>query len=426
MAYPLFLAKVLFRSGLARVLPGVGRLTDGGAAFVHYYSDRALCTPAAELREVLALAEGADADAIDLTQGEPRFDLVPSGSTKLPADRRGCPPPAGLPELRAAVAELLLAERGLTARPADEVQITPGAAGAFQLALDAFVNPGDRVVLFDPTSPLFPFALRQRRARVRWIATWMENGRIRFRLEHLAKALNRARMIVVNAPANPTGGVFAVEDLEHIAWWANRRDVLLYSDEVFGRYQYQGEAVSLGTLPRARHRTVTAGSVSKGHALAAARVGWLAGCRHLIRPCAVTAAGQSLGVPTLCQQIALTALGQAKEAFGPIRQEFEWRRRYTFDRLQALGLKPEWPAGAFFLWLPVSPLGLGGREFTLLLRRTKKVQVWPGDHFGPGGAGHVRISYAGEDGRLREGLTRIAEFVRELQGIRPVAVERAA
>jgi aspartate/methionine/tyrosine aminotransferase len=423
--YPLFLTKLLVRCGVARLLPGVQRLTAGGSAFLHYYSDRALCAPAVDMQEIAALREGADADAIDLTPGEPSFDIVPSGSTKLPADRRGTAPPGGLPELRALVAQRLLAENRLTFRPADEVLITPGASGAFQLALDAFINPGDRVVLFDPTSPLYVFALRQRRARLRWIPTWVENGLTRLRLEHLARALSGARLIVVNSPANPTGGVLAAEDLEHISWWAHRRDVLIFSDEVFARYQYDGDSLSIGTLPRAQQRTLTAGSVSKSHALASARVGWLAGYRHLLRPCLLTAMAQAVSVPTLSQQIALAALTQEGHALAPIRKEFESRRRYAFDRLQAVGLNPVWPAGAFFLWVPVHHLGLGGREFAVMLRRLKRVLVWPGDPFGPSGATYVRVSYAIEDGRLREGLGRIAEFVRELQGVRP-ALDQAA
>src|SRR5207237_69840 len=123
---PLFLTRLLTRTGLARYLPGVQRLTDGGADFLHYYSDRVL--------------------------GAPR------------------------------------------------------AAGAFPAVLDAFVNPGDRVVLFDPTSPLFPLALRARRARVRWLASWVEDGRTHFRLDELDRALRRARLLVLAQPGNPGGG----------------------------------------------------------------------------------------------------------------------------------------------------------------------------------------------------------------------------
>jgi aspartate/methionine/tyrosine aminotransferase len=423
VTFPFFLTKLLARTGLARYLPAAQRLTDGGASFLHYYADRVLAAPHADLRAAAALLEPHPADVIDLSAGAPRFDLAPSGSTKLPADRRGWPPPWGLPELRTAVAENLMAERRLACSSADEVLITHGAAGAFSVALDAFLNPGARVVLFDPTSPLYPLALRPRRARIRWVPTTTEDGRIRFRLDELDRALRGARLLVLASPANPTGGVFAAVDLEQIAWWAERYDVLIFSDEVFERYRYENAAPSIGTLPRAQRRTLTAGSVSKGHALASARVGWLAGCRHLVRPCAVIAALQTPFVPTLCQQVALAALRQGGEAFAPIRAEFESRRRYGFERLQALGLRPAWPSGAFFFWAPVGHLGTSGRVFAERLLREKKVAVTPGEWFGPSGSGHVRLSYAAEDGRLREGLARLGELLRELQ---PPAAKQAA
>jgi aspartate/methionine/tyrosine aminotransferase len=410
------LTRWLIQSGVARYFPSVQRLTDGGGAFLHYYSDRVLAAPYPQLRAAAEFQEMNDPTGINLALGAPRFDMVPSASTKLPADRRGFPPPWGLPELRSAVADHLNGSSKLSVNPADQVLITHGATGAFSVVLDTFLNPGDRVVLFDPTSPLYSFMLRQRRARIRWVPTWMEKGRTRFDTRSFLPALNRARLIVVNSPANPTGGVFAAEDLEQLVWWADRRDILIYNDEAFAPYCFEGERVSVGHLLRARRRTLTAGSVSKSHALASARVGWLAGHRHLVRPCTLTSLLQMPFVPTLCQQIALTALRQGDEGFRSILAEFDSRRRYTFERLQALGLEPAWPAGAFFLWVPVQQLGVNGRTFAQRLLQTHKVLVWPGDDFGPSGATHVRISYALEDGRLREGLGRLGEFVRELQG----------
>jgi aspartate/methionine/tyrosine aminotransferase len=219
-------------------------------------------------------------------------------------------------------------------------------------------------------------------------------------------------MIVVNSPHNPTGGVLAPEDLEQIAWWADRRDVLIFSDEVFERYQYEEDAVSIATLPRADKRTLTIGSVSKGHALASARIGWLAGHRHLVRPCMLSSLLQASVPPALCQLVALAALRQDPEAFRPIWNEFESRRRYAYERLRGMSMKPVWPAGGFFLWVPVWELGMDGQTFTNRLAREKKVLVTAGKPFGPCGVGYIRISYAVEDGRLREGLMRIAEFLR--------------
>jgi aspartate/methionine/tyrosine aminotransferase len=426
VALPFFLSRLLARSGAGRFLPSVQRWTDGGGAFVQFYSDRVLAAPYPDLRAAADFLELSGPDAIDLGTGTPRFDLVPSTSTKLPADRRGWPPTWGLPELRAAVADQLRADGPVSYNPADEVLITPGAAGAFTLALDTFLNPGGRVVLLDPTSPLYWLALRQRRARIRWVPTWVEDGRVRFHLQSLARALRGARLVVLSCPANPTGGTFAAEDFDQIAWWADRNDTLIVNDEVFASYRYDGALVRVTDIPRARPRTITLGSVSKAYGLAAARVGWLAGHRHLVRPCALSAALQTLWVPTLCQQIALAALRQGEEALGPVREELRSRRQYVYERLRSLGLSPAWPAGAFFFWVPVGDLGLDGQTFAERLRQARKVLVWPGRFFGPSGRDYVRLSYAAEEGRVHEGLARLADFVRALRSSEGPAEPQAA
>jgi aspartate/methionine/tyrosine aminotransferase len=131
-------------------------------------------------------------------------------------------------------------------------------------------------------------------------------------------------------------------------------------------------------------------------------------------------------VPTLCQQVALAALRQGGEAFRPVRDEFASRRLYAYERLRGLGLRAAWPAGAFFFWVPVWELGMSGQAFAERLLRAKRVLVTPGEHFGPSGRGYVRISYATEDGRLREGLARLADFLRELESPRALAGPLAA
>jgi aspartate/methionine/tyrosine aminotransferase len=425
VAYSFFLAKLLAKSGIARWLPSVRRLTDGGGEFVHYYGDRVLAAPLGSLRDLAGLHESAGPDVIDLATASPGFDLTPSGSTKLPADRRGLPPIGGMPELREVVTEKRRTDLGVDL-PDDEVLITPGVAGGLSIALDTFLNPRDRVVLLDPSSPLHALMLRQRRARIRWVPTWNEHGRARFHGAALVEALRGARLIVLASPGNPTGGVLAADDLEAIAWWAARHDVLIFSDDAYERFHYDRSLPRIAALPKARKRTLVAGSVSKGHGLAAARVGWLAGHRHLIRACGVTAVCQAMAVPTLCQQLALAALRQGSESFWPIHNEFEARRRYGHERLTALELMPDWPAGGMFFWVPVGHFGLTGRAFAEALLRSKKVAVWPGDHFGPSGVGRVRLSYSADDGRFRQGLIRFAEFVRELQGRQAAALRLAA
>lgn len=414
MSCPLWLAKLLIRSGIARLLPSVQQMTEGGGNYLHYYSDRLLVSPTQELKETRPFLERNTADLIDLCLGAPRFDLFPAGTIKLPVDQRGYPPPTGLPELREAIARKLWEDSGLQVSAGDEVLITNGATAALSFALDTFINPGDRVVLFDPTHFVYQFAIRNRGGRVCWVPTWLEQGKVRFSPAHLRKILRWARLLILNTPSNPTGGVIAPEELEQIAWWCDRHDVLIFSDEVYQQYQYDGQFQSIASVPKAKARTLTANSLSKSHALAAYRIGWLAGHRHLLRPCMATAVLQCPFVPTVCQQLALTALRTPPESLAPILAELRSRRDYVHERLIALGFQAPWPAGAFFFWLPVSAFNMTGRAFAENLMRQKRVLMMPGEWFGPSGRNHVRLSYAVEDGRLREGLNRLAGFVKGL------------
>lgn len=423
---PFFMTKWLVRSGIAPLLPSVRRKLEGGGKYLRYYSDCLLAAPLGNLEPLGACLEPLGPDVIDLGMGSPRFDLLPTISAKLTADKRGWPPYPGLPELRAAVADRLFSDHDLAFDPLSEVLITAGGLGAVQTVADAFINPGDRVVLFNPTSPLFPYVFQGRRARLRWLESWVEDGRLRFRLDQLASLLRGARLLVVQTPANPTGGVIHPDDLAQIAWWADRRDVLLLSDEVFAGYQHEGEPASIGTLPRADKRTLTVGSVSKSHALASTRVGWLAANRHLLRPCLAAAALRDPFVSTLGQQVALAALRGQRDALQPILAGIDSRRRYAFDRIRSLEFDVPWPGGCFFLWVPVWRLGMSGREFAAALLEEQKVRVIPGDLFGPGGIGHVRLSLVAEDGRLQEGLNRITTFVHEYQNTQATELARAA
>jgi aspartate/methionine/tyrosine aminotransferase len=131
-----------------------------------------------------------------------------------------------------------------------------------------------------------------------------------------------------------------------------------------------------------------------------------------VRPCLLAGVLRTGFVPTVCQQLAAAALRQPAQTIEQVRGDFAARRRYVFERLTGMGLKPDWLAGGFFFWAPVAQTGLSGRAFADRLLRERQVRVTPGDLFGPSGTGRVRISYATEEGRLREGLSRLGEFLR--------------
>lgn len=413
MALPLFIKKLLVRTRLARLLPGTRKLLDGGIDFLHYYGDELLAAPIEELLDPATFPEAHGPDTIHLAMPAPRPEPGSLPNTRVSAERRGSLDPWGLAELRTEIAESRLEAVGQRLNPGDEVLITHGATGAVRTVLDAFVNAGSKVVVFDPCSPIFTLGLKHRRARIARVPTWLEEGRTRFHMRPLVRAMKGARLLVLADPANPTGGTLAPEDLEQIAWWANHYDVLICLDESFGGFRYEHEgANTLPNLPHAQRRTIAVGSVSKSHGLPGLRVGWMSGYRHLIRPCAVVSALRTPFVPVACQQMALSAI-QGEESR---REEFGRKRQYVVDRLKMMGLRPEWPSGGFFVWVPVTSLGLTGREFAQQLMKSQKVLVNAGDVYGPSGVGFVRLSYAIDEGRLREGLTRMTRFVRELRG----------
>jgi aspartate/methionine/tyrosine aminotransferase len=420
VALPLWLTKLLIRTRLARFSRRAGRLTDGGTSYLRYYSDRVLTAPVEGLLDPAYFPDPAGPGVFDLNQPAPRSASGVSLG-RFTTERGGNPPAAGLPELRAAIAARYHRIDGRRVDPATEVLVTHGATGAFATALDAFVNPGDRVVLFDPCSPLFALGAKSRRARVRWVPTWTEDGRSRYVSREFETAMRGATMLVLSDPANPAGGVFSDEELDHIAWIAAAYDVLVYADESFSRFRYDARGKCFGKLPGADRRILTAGSMTQEFGLGSLRVGWLVGPRHLVRACGLTQNLSAPFVPVVCQQAAARALAEPDHEFGPALDSLRRKRDYAVERLRAMGLELDRPAGGYFLWVPVAGLGLDGRAFAERLFREERVQVGPGCVYGPSGTGHVRVSLAGDDGRLREGLSRMTAFVEKLKNPAPKA-----
>ncbi len=424
MTRPFWLNRFLVQSGIARFLPVTRRLTDSGEVYVRYFSDKVLAAPAEELLDP-AYFPSPGPDAIDLNLPASRGDSALSAG-RLTVDRRGTPPAWGTSELRGAVADFHLRRDGRLLDPDRQVLITNGATAAYGAALDAFINPGDRVVLLDPCSPLLSLGAASRRADIRWVPTWSEEGQCRYVRRSFERAMRRAKMLVFTDPANPTGAAFGPEELEHIAWMAARFGVIVYLDESFARFRYDGQGRSLATMPGVDRYVLTAGSMSQGWGLGSARVGWLAGPGPLVRACALTACLNAPYVPAVCQQVAARALAEADGDFAPTLEQFRGRRQYVIDRLRALGLEPGWPAGGYFAWVPVAPLGIDGRSFAERFFRDFNVLVGPGHVYGPGGSGHIRVSFAADDGRLREGLARLARFVNDIRGGTAAEVEAIA
>ncbi len=403
-----FWRKLLVRSGLAKLLPSIRRALSGGEDFLHFYSDRTLALPLTQLTDNALLPDIQTPDSINLASGAPRCDLNLDLRRAMHDGRT--PDAWGDYELRTELADQFQLEHGPEHDPAEEVLVTHGASGAFAAAIDAYVNPGNTVVLFDPTSPTFAVGFKHRRARIRWVKTWSEGGRLRFAMDQFTKVMRGAKLLVVSDPANPTGCVLAPEDLEQIAFWAYKNDVLIFQDSSFDRWRSEPAKGRLASLPHAERRILTCGSFAKSHGLTSIRVGWLMGDRHLVRPCAAAMALTAPFVSAVCQRIALQALRTGEAAMSALREELIGRQGYVREQLQEIGFKPWAALGGFFLWMPTLH-GEDDRQFAQRLLRDTGVLINPGSPFGPSGKGFVRISYAIDEGRLREGLTRLQRFI---------------
>ncbi len=418
---PFFVTKALARAGLLRYTPAAARLAGTARGHLHRLSGRVLAAPLDLLTDPAAFPDGSG-DGLDLNLAAPHID-TPAGAARLAVDRGGPPPAWGLPALRHAIAE----RAGLSPGARDEVLVTRGAAGALAATLDAFVDPGDRVAVFAPCSPLFTAGVLSRRARVRWVRTTVTPaGELACDAGELARAVRGTKLVLVADPSNPLGASLDAAAVDQLAWAANRYDALVYVDETFGRYRPDGAPGELAARPNLRHRLLVAGSVSASHGLGSARVGWLRGPGGLVGAAAVASVLSGPFVPAVCQHLAAREL-DADDVFGPARDDVLARRHFAQDRLAAMHLPAPTPAAGYFLWVDVRSTGLTGRTFAERLARDEHVRVGPGDVFGPGNEHFIRVSAAEADGRLREGLARLARFTARLRGdTAPAAEEHAA
>ncbi|MFD9574545.1 pyridoxal phosphate-dependent aminotransferase [Streptomyces sp. NPDC059982] len=310
-------------------------------------------------------------------------------------------PAAGITELRSAFGRRILQRCRLEPDAAPElaVTITNGASTAFTCVIVALTAPGDRVLIPDPGFPAYASTLRAlgRTPEHYALAGLSEDA------SELTTRLPGARLVVLNSPSNPTGQILRGPALRRIAA-AEQHDVLLVSDDVYADLAADQDVSAAALAPG---RTLTLDSVSKSFALAGARVGCVAGPAALVNRVTQTHWTLGMGVALPTQQLALTALTTAgPDYLAGVRARLDHQRALCTRTLAAHGVPaPEAEAG-LFVWVDVSDIG-SGHQVADLLRKGTRVSVTPGEPFGPSGAGHLRISCAGDTDDVTEGAERI-------------------
>lgn len=354
-------------------------------------------------------------DVVSLASGDPSFDtpdhICEAAIAAIRDGRTHYSAPVGEADLRSAIARQL-SDLGGGAFRAEDIQITSGASSGIHAVMTAYLDPGDEVLLHDPSYSLYAdvaLSIGALPVFVPWSAA------LRPDMEALQRAVTpRSRMFILNNPVNPTGVVFTEAELQEIVEFVCRNDLLLIADEAYDHLVYDGRAmISAARFEALADRLILVNTCSKTFAMTGWRVGYLAARGGLIRAAAVMHRTAIGFVNTFAQRAAVTAYNTRTNWPARMLQEYTTRRNLMCDMVNAMpGLSCDRPEGAFYVFVRVdAPLSSEALTEHCLQHG---VAVRSGTEFGPGGEGFIRLTFAGEPEKFRPGLERLAEAMHAL------------
>lgn len=356
-------------------------------------------------------------DAISLGVGEPDFTtpwtIREAGIYSLEKGRTYYTANAGLLELRQEICSYTKRKYGMDYDPKHEVLVTVGGSEAIDLMIRCVVNPGDEVLIPEPSFVCYkPLTTMVGGVPVP-IETKEEDS---FRLlpkQLKEKITDKTKLLILPYPNNPTGGVMSKKDLEAIAQVLKGTDILVMSDEIYGELRYsEGEGhTPFSAIDGMRERTVVVNGFSKAFAMTGWRLGYALGPEPLIAQMTKLHQYGIMSSPTTSQYAAIEALRNCDNEVAEMVREYNYRRRFIVDGFRNMGLSCFEPEGAFYVFPCIKSLNMTSEEFCNALLREEKVAVVPGNAFGQSGEGFIRCSYAYSIENIGEALKRIERFV---------------
>ena len=357
-------------------------------------------------------------DAISLGVGEPDFDtpwhIRDEGIYSLEKGRTFYTSNAGLKELKLEISRYLERRFDVGYDPDREIMVTVGGSEAIDIALRAMLDPGDEVLIPQPSYVSYvPCTILAGGVPV--TVELEEKDRFRLTKEKVLEKLTpKTKILVLPFPNNPTGSILEKEDLEAIADVVREKDLFVISDEIYSELTYGRHHCTIAALPGMKERTVLINGFSKSYAMTGWRLGYACGPEPIIKVMTKIHQSAIMCAPTTSQYAAVTALRRCDADIEAMRSEYDMRRRFLVSSLNRMGLDCFEPEGAFYAFPSIRKTGLSSEEFCEKLLFGKKVAVVPGNAFGDSGEGHVRISYSYSIGHLSEALHRIELFLQEL------------
>ncbi|MDB6114288.1 MAG: patA [Lacunisphaera sp.] len=365
--------------------------------------------------ELVAKTDGV----ISLGIGEPDFDtpqpIRDAVKTAMDTGKTHYTSNMGLPALRSEISRYAEGHFKVSYRPDDEVLVTVGVSEGLDLTLRSLLNPGEKVMYHQPCYVSYAPSVELVHAVGVPVAT---NATDLFSLD--APALAAAwqpgcKLLLLNLPCNPTGGVCSREQLERIAKFAVEKDLIVVSDEIYSELVFEGTHTSIASLPGMRERTILLHGFSKAFAMTGFRLGYACGPAPLIEAMMKVHQYSMLCAPSISQEGALAALRLGDDATKFMRDRYRERRDLFVGRINAAGLKCHSPRGSFYAFPSVAGTGLDEGEFARRLLMEHKVAVVPGTAFGDAGQGHVRACFTANEQKLTMACDRIERLLNSLK-----------
>lgn len=361
-------------------------------------------------------------DVVSFTVGEPDFttpeNIVNAAIDALRRGEHHYTPNAGILPLREAIERHVRKTHGMDYDPNTQIMATAGGMEALYLCMLSVLNPGDEVILSDPCWTNYSRQVLLCHAVPKFIRV-DESTNFQMDPSVLEKLISsKTKLVVINSPANPTGGVADAGQLEEIAKILIKHDLYVISDEVYSSLYYgEGSVRSIATFPSMRERTIIVNSFSKTYAMTGWRVGYALGPEQIIKTMVKFQENVAACVNTATQFAAIEALEGDQSGYEHMLEVYRKRREIVISGFSKIkGVKLFAPQGAFYAFLDISASGLGAKEFAFKLLERQRVIVVPGYAFGEGSDSFVRLSFATSEETVREGIRRIGLFMEEING----------
>lgn len=358
--------------------------------------------------------------SISLGVGEPDFDtpwhVREEGIYSLEKGRTFYTSNAGLKELKQEIGKYLKRRMHIDYDYNTEILVTVGGSEAIDIALRAMLNPGEEVLIPQPSYVSYvPCAVLAGGKPV--IIELEEKDQFKLTKEKLLEKITpNTKVLILPFPNNPTGAIMEREDLEEIAKVIEEKDIFVISDELYAELTYKGEHVSIAAIPGMRERTVLINGFSKAYAMTGWRIGYAAAPEIILTQMLKIHQFAIMCAPTTSQYAAVEALKNGDEDIARMKKAYNERRKYLMRAFAELGMDCFEPYGAFYIFPCIKRFGMSSDEFANRLLQEEKIAIVPGTAFGDSGEGYLRVSYAYSLEDLQKAISRIRRFVDRLDG----------